>query len=277
MSINKKRNSIFLYEILIREYTKAVLAQEEVKKELVLSIIKEAFKPGTQIYLEWSNYRALLGIRTNKPLATKIFNRVMDNNKLVDQEELDKEQGRLLKRINKVFKPSIFQNFVPNYKSLASIYQLFKNKNMPIKKRVMLEEQVINSISFEEEGKLSQEQEQKETYQPISKLAFKTFVEKFNQKYSMLLPEQREMLSKFALADDKMIEFKVYLNEEIGRLKSVVDGAVLLKEVKEDREMVSKVGEVKVLLESFARQEINSEMVEKLFKIQQLCKEIEGE
>lgn len=269
MAINKKRNSLFLYEILIREMTKAVIAKETERKELILSIIKEAFHPGTQLYLEWRIYRSLLGFKTNKPLAQRIFDKVSSEHKTIDQKKLSIEQGALIKKINKNFKPSIFSHFLPNYKSMTTIYQLFHNKLLSPKKRAILEEQVINNLSSDEQ------EEKKENYQPISKLALKTFVQKFNDKYKVLLPEQRELLSKYALTDVKQIELKAYLNEEVGRLKRAVNGSLLLTEVKSDQEMVEKTREVILFLESFSNQEVTQDMVEKLLRVQQLAKEIE--
>jgi hypothetical protein len=40
---NKKRNTIILYETLIRELTKSILEENEEKKKKVLSILKEFF------------------------------------------------------------------------------------------------------------------------------------------------------------------------------------------------------------------------------------------
>ena len=40
---NKKRNTAFLFESLTKELTKAIVAKDEKRKALVLSIIKEHF------------------------------------------------------------------------------------------------------------------------------------------------------------------------------------------------------------------------------------------
>ena len=37
---NKKRNTAFLYEALIREATKSILEQDQVKKTTILNIVK---------------------------------------------------------------------------------------------------------------------------------------------------------------------------------------------------------------------------------------------
>ena len=43
MKYNKKRNTAFLYEVLIKEYTKSVVRKEEKKRKQCLAILKEFF------------------------------------------------------------------------------------------------------------------------------------------------------------------------------------------------------------------------------------------
>ena len=49
---NKKRNTAFLFESLVREMTKAVVNKDMEGKQKVLSIIKEHFHKGTELYKE---------------------------------------------------------------------------------------------------------------------------------------------------------------------------------------------------------------------------------
>ena len=58
---NKKRNTIFLYEALVRELTKATVEKEQIKSEAVLSIVREHF-----------NHETILG-REVKIYKNKIF------------------------------------------------------------------------------------------------------------------------------------------------------------------------------------------------------------
>ena len=40
---NKKRNTAFLYEALVREATKSILEQDQVKKAIIINIMREHF------------------------------------------------------------------------------------------------------------------------------------------------------------------------------------------------------------------------------------------
>jgi hypothetical protein len=56
---NKKRNTAFLFESLTKELTKAIVAKDDKRKTLVLSIIKEHFKKGTALARELDVYKSL--------------------------------------------------------------------------------------------------------------------------------------------------------------------------------------------------------------------------
>ena len=57
---NKKRNTVFLYEILVRELTKSIIKKDEKRKVNVLAIHKEHFKKGTILQKELQLYKDIL-------------------------------------------------------------------------------------------------------------------------------------------------------------------------------------------------------------------------
>ena len=50
---NKKRNTAFVYEALVRELTKAVIKKDNNKKKKVVAIIKEFYSNDTELFKEW--------------------------------------------------------------------------------------------------------------------------------------------------------------------------------------------------------------------------------
>ena len=74
-------------------------------------------------------------------------------------------------------------NFVPNYKTIASVYSIFQDA-LPIKDRVLLEENIVDQMSASAEVI-------QETQLPIDSLVYNTFVAKFNEEYSELLNENQ--------------------------------------------------------------------------------------
>ena len=115
--------------------------------------------------------------------------------------------------------------------------------------------------------------------QEIDNVVVKTFVEKFNVKYdSELLGEQKQLLSYYISSfTDNALALKVFLNEEIGRLKSELEAAKNLDEIKNDSEMVSKTDEVIDTLQTYAQQAISEDLLLTVLKTQSLVKEIHSD
>ena len=122
---------------------------------------------------------------------------------------------------------------------------------------MILENQVVDLLTKERKT-LKNESKQ------VDSLVVRTFFKKFNEKYNKaLLSEQKDVLKHFITDSGDNIEFKLYLNEEIGRIKAE------LKESKvAERENLLKV------VDSFRKHEINYNLVEKVIKLQQLVHEI---
>ena len=265
---NKKRNTAFLYEAIIREVTKSIMQKDDTKKQKLVFFLKEHFNVKTTLGKDLRLYKILCESYSLLPhSAEKLIHEIRKENSKIDKKELFREQSTLIKKINKAFSKSVFSNFVPNYKSLATIYQIF-NEETPLQKRVILEESLLKRMIIKEEKK----QEMK----PINNLVYETFIKKFNKKYSLsLLEEQKNLLNKYLYSFvDNGVELKLYLNEEIGRLKKYVRESLKFEEIKSDPQMAENTKEVLSMLEGFKDIKINQSVVSKVLKIQNLVKEI---
>jgi hypothetical protein len=267
---NKKRNSAFLYEALIQELTKSIFSKDEDKKNKIITIIKEAFNKNSFLYKELKLYRSISDTQGVDTLtAEKIINEAKRQHSSMNQKKLFSEQNSLVRKIRKSISSDVFSNFIPNYKNLASIYQIF-NSQHSIKSKILLENEVVTKMSSE---KLE------ETMKPIDNLVFKSFTQRFNEKYNKdLLEEQKELFSKFILSfANNGIELNSYLNEEIGRLKKSLQESLGSDEVKQDQEMVKKANKVFELLESYKVQKPDEKMVLEIAKIQNLIRELSSD
>ena len=56
---NKKRNTAFIYEALVREIAKAVVRKDDNRKNLIIKIMKEHFAPNNILAKELQLYKAL--------------------------------------------------------------------------------------------------------------------------------------------------------------------------------------------------------------------------
>ena len=266
---NKKRNTAFVYESLVREMTKAIVEKNLELKNDIVSIIKEHFAKNSLLYRELKLYKTICETYDLEPhTAERLVYEIKKEHTKLDKQELFTEQSVLIKKINSILSNSVFSNFVPNYKSLATAYQIF-NEETPIKKRVLLEQALVEKISSKREKKQLE-------VKPIDNLVYKSFVNKFNSEYaSRLISEQKELLSKYISSfADNGLEFKIFLNEEISRLRSGLDNSLVMEEIKKDPEMIKKTKEVIEVLNNFKKENINKNMIMKILKIQNLVKEI---
>ena len=266
---NKKRNTAFLYEALVRELTKCIVSKDETRKGIVVSLVKEHFAKGTALRSELDLSKTLYESEDlDARLCEKLLNEVKRGHDLLNKDEIFSEQTALINKINKLLSKNVFSNFVPNYKNLATIAQIL-NPDVSIKHRVLLEGNLIEAISAEVES-------DKEPMAPIDNLVYKTFVSKFNEQYDgKLLEEQRELLSKYiASFHDEGFGLKIYLNEEVSRLKSVMATAAQQDEILEDEVLLENATKVLNILNEFRDKEIDPAMIEQVLKVQQLAKEL---
>ena len=269
---NKKRNTVFLYESLVKELTKSVVQNNAERKKIVLSILKEYFKKDSILGKELSLYKDVLESRElDFPTAEKILHEAkmiywsgFKNQKVYD------EQSDLITKVNKDLSKSVFSNFIPNYKDLATLSQIF-NDEMTVKKRVMLEKQIIKNM-------MSIDEDKKQEMKPIDKLTFKTFIKKFNETYGQLQEEQKKLLMQYIYSfSDDGLGLKAYLNEEIGRLKDIITNSLNMDEVKEDPTMLESTKKVIDIIEEYKDQDINDGLIMQVLKIQKLAQEIESD
>jgi hypothetical protein len=265
---NKKRNSAFLYEALIQELTKAVFEKNIVKQQEIVSMVKESFSKKTLMYKELKLYESLTKTQNVDELtAEKIVNETKKQHSSIDQKQLIEEQNSLSRKISKQLSSSVFSNFVPNYKDLASVFQIFNN-GVPVKSKILLENEVVKNMSSKklEENKMV----------PIDNIVFKSFTKRFNEEYGdKLIKEQKELLNKYITSfGSNELDLNVYLNEEIGRLKVELRESFNGEEFVNDTQMLSNAKKVLNTLDSYQEQKPNKKMIEEIVKIQGLVKEL---
>tara|TARA_Y100000310_G_scaffold345722_1_gene468816 strand:+ start:2262 stop:3080 length:819 start_codon:yes stop_codon:yes gene_type:complete len=266
MRHNKKRNTAFIYEILTREFTKSIVFKNNNRKRTVVSILKDYFAKGNPLAEELELYGVLLNTNnTEQKIAerylqeTKVAHDHLDENAIFDQ------QSKIISAINKNLGKEVWANFVPNFKSLASVSAIF-NSDISVKKRVLFEQAVVDQMSriaaaSEEEG-----------LRPIDNLTYVAFIKKFNNKYTDLLSEQKDLLNHYITSfADNEFELKVYLNEELARLKGILSAAA----EKEPEQLISQRAVAVIeYLEEFRKREFKENDLNKVLKTQELVREL---
>jgi len=262
---NKKRNSAFIYEALIREVVKQSIKENKSTRNKVISIIKTHFHQNTALYHDLVFYKTLLETRdVTEKFAVKLVKETLSKRSRLNKSRLFKEQSIIISKINKEISKSVFMNYVPSYKYLASIGQLFNDSLKP-KAKVLLEEKIIENMIITE-NKFTKPQK-------VDNMVISTFVKRFNSSYgNELLHEQKELLNKFIAEDN--VTFKMYVEREINRLKESLEKYKHHEEIITDKLMKSKYNNVLVFLNKTYTHPLNEKLILKLTQIQQLVHEI---
>ena len=263
---NKKRNTAFLYESLVRELTLAIVNKKTEQKKLIEGTLIKFFKKGTNLQKDLDSYKAIYETKNASPrnaekLLMEAKHKRFSN---VDEKELFNEQTNLIDYINKNIGKQAFSHFLPNYKNLATISQIF-NQEISVKNKVLLENNIIKTMLVEDK---------KETeMQPVDNIAFNIFLKKFNEKYNgTLLEEQQDLIKNylFSFADNKA-GLIMYLEEEMERLEKELQEAQSSEECEETKNKLKLVQET---ISNNKDKEVSKEVILQILKVQELISEI---
>tara|TARA_R110001583_G_scaffold104578_1_gene251979 strand:- start:1046 stop:1840 length:795 start_codon:yes stop_codon:yes gene_type:complete len=259
---NKKRNTAFIYEALNRCLTEAIVKKDKDRKNKTLNILKEFFHDGSELRRETALYNSLMETKgLDIPLAERfIFESRKDYGEL-NLEEIFSQQSSMIKKINKELGKEFFSVFTPNYKTFANISHIF-NKKTDARSRVILERMLVTSLVSKPE------QIQEEKFEHLDSLTYKMYVKKFNKKYeNALIEEQKSLLTMYITSfNDDGVEFRYFLNEEVGRIKKT-----LSEKCQEKPELMSVLEK----FENIKASKFSDSDLQMILKGQQLVKELQ--
>mgnify|MGYP003126888649 CR=1 FL=1 len=266
---NKKRNTAFLYEVLTRELTKTIVEQDGKKAGIIKGIFKSHFSSSTALGRELTCYKALCeSSELDQYTAEKMIFSAKKEHEKLDKSKVFQEQSQVIKKINKSLGSEVYKNFVPNYRSYATIAQIF-NDTTPVKSRVLLERQVLSEMT----SAVSE----KDSLEPVDSLVVRSFADRFNDQYDNLLPEQRNLLSKYILSfGPNEADFKICVMNELKRIQTGVEKSLQLEEVKSDEEMVSSTHKVLEKIKGFNVSNLSKDQVLEILKLQNLVNEYQA-
>ena len=267
---NKKRNTAFLFEALSRELTKAVVEKDTKRTQIIKTILKEHFRRGMVLFSELDCFNTLSDqTGLDQYTAEKMVFRAKHAYDQLDQQAVFKEQSTVIKKINQNLGKEVYNTFVPNYQSLASLSQIF-NKKIPIKNKVLMEQKIIDQMTSTEEE--SQE------LSPVDSLVVQSFTERFNETYGDLLSEQRDLLTRYITSFYQSgADFRLFVGKELQRIHEEVQSSLQLSEVSEDPEMIASTKKVLERIEKINVSSLSEKDILKVLKLQELVREYQSD
>jgi len=260
---NKKRNTAFLFESLVKELTKQIMYDNKQKQKTISVILHEHFNKNNILNKELSIYKQIYETKEfPKEITEKLIVSLKEEHHKLNEKEIYDEQSKLIAKINKMVGPQVFDNFIPNYKTLATISQVF-NKSVETKQKILLEQDLVNALT-------SKVLTENKDIKQVDNSVINRFVERFNETYKeTLLQEQKQLLSFYINSAEDDMELKLFLNEEIKRLTES-----LQTHLEKD-----ETGNCKKVFESLRNlrfEDINDELIKKIMYAQQFIHEVQN-
>tara|TARA_B100000035_G_scaffold38298_2_gene28835 strand:- start:6346 stop:7176 length:831 start_codon:yes stop_codon:yes gene_type:complete len=267
---NKKRNTAFLFEALIKEMAKSVVNNDEERQSKIARIIKRHFQKRGVLYKDLQTYKTIMNLReAEETFAKRILSEVRRDRDKLNTQRIFSEQSKLIKKINVELGQDVYANFVPNYKTMATIGQLFSDSTAT-EEKIILEDRILEEVTKAET------KTEKEIMEHIDSIAYKTFTNKFNKTYAgKLHEEQQKVVSRYIFSvSDNGTSLKTYLNEEIERLRTEVSQSLESEEIKSDELMLEKAGKVLQFLDSLKETPLDERTIKKIMQVQELVREV---
>ena len=241
---NKKRNTALIYEMLVKELTKSIIADNISKKNSISFLFKKYFNKSAALGKENTIYSSL---SESKELDKEVFKEVLQNAK-AQYEKLNKD---------------FWNNFVKDYQWTATVNQVLQQASKP-KDQVLLEKKLIDLVKSEHPDN---------AFPKINKATVNNFISKFNETYRDNLSEnQQNILNKFILsAGDDGLELKATIYEEIESIKSELKETMANTKEKLLSENISKVLNK---LDSYRNKDVSKQTVFEVLQMQTLAQEL---
>ena len=227
---SKYRNTGLIFELLVKQIAADTLNNKESK---AVSIIKKHFTGKSTLVREFKLYEFILknkGIGQNK--AETILSTITEISRKLDQKTLKKQKYDLISSIKESYDVDEFFGIqTPEYKALASLYCLLEAQNnnnvVDPNSLVSFKSTLLEHLTTNKQDKNEVKDTLIEEYSKYDKdlklLAFKILLEKFNDKYKDLLPEQKRILREFITSVNSTTKLRTVVNEEL---------ELIIKEVK---------------------------------------------
>lgn len=226
---SKYKNTGLIFELLVKQVAADTLSRKE---SPAIKVIKKFYTGNTVLVKEFKLYDFVLknkGVGTKK--AETIVSTIVEISRKLDVNSLKKQKYELIKELKSHYDlEEFFSIKVESYKPLAALYCLLEAQNTPDlvdptvfvdNKTTLLEHLTQNKLS-QGDVKDALIEEYSKYDKDLRLLTYKILLEKFNNQYKDLLPEQKNILKEFIVSANSSTRLRNIVNEEVAALKKTV-------------------------------------------------------
>jgi len=269
---SKYRNTGLLFEFMTRQITDDILNE---KQSSISNIIYKYFKQDSEIAKEYSLYRTLMDTTSVSETKAKILlDNVLEMSKKINRQKLDRERWNLVKELKETYDiKELFKLKIPNYKLLASINYIIENGYSETDSADHIY-YVLDHLTHIKNRQDSTIQEFLNRSSEEREKILNLFIETFNNKFSSLSENQKDLLSEYmknVSNNKRMVE---YIRTSVPSLKSEI--LKIQEEYTLDDANYYKLNEVISILDNIVTlDKINNNHVSSLLYIYELANTME--
>jgi hypothetical protein len=275
---NKIKNTAILYELLSRQITVDVL--NDTKSPKSVSMFKEFFSKNTEMGKEYELYSILMSKKyKNDSHANQLIEAVVKSRRKLSNRRLANEKFNLIKSIKENYDiKEFFNTRIPNFKIMASIYKLFGTETGredfgPVEKTdsfITITEHIIQDKVHSKE-KISEFSSQDKD---LRLLSYQLLVDKFNEKYSSLNENQKNLLKQYINNVSNTNSLKEFIDTEVVKIKKTLKS--LLPKVNDSITKIKLSEAISYTDTATKSQVVKDKNVVALMRYYELIKEIES-
>ena len=227
---SKFRNTGLIFELLIKQVASDTLNN---KDSAAISVIKKHFANKSTLAKEYKLYEFIVRNRSvSQSRAEAIVSTITEVSRKLDQKVLKNQKYDLIANIKEHYDINEFFGIqVRDYKALAALYCLLEGQNtetlinpqMLVDNKTTILEHLTSKPQDENEVKDALVEEYSKYDKDLKLLTFKILLEKFNDKYKDLLPEQKRILKEFITSVNSGTRLRNIVNKEFDTLSSIVN------------------------------------------------------
>ena len=226
---SKYKNTGLIFELLVKQIAADTLNKDQ---SPALGILKEFYASKNSLAKEYKLYDLVVKSRgVSQKKGEAIVSTITEISRKLNQKSLKTQKYNLISEIKKHYDlDEFFSIQVRDYKPLAALYCLLEAQNNSdlvdpqylVENKMTILEHLTVAQQDEDNVKDTLIEEYSKYDKDLRLLTFKILLEKFNDNYKELLPEQKYILKEFITSVNSKTRLRNVVNEELSKITKEV-------------------------------------------------------
>ena len=227
---SKFKNTGLIYELLVKQIAADTLSKNE---SAAVGILKKYFGGKAVLAKELKLYEYILkNNNLSEAKAETVISTITEISRKFNQKTLKESKYKLIAELKDSYNiEEFFAIQVRDYKPLAALYCLLEAQNnntlvnpeFLVNNKLTVLEHLTSTTIDKEAVKDTLIEEYSKYDKDLRLLTFKILLEKFNNNYKDLLPEQKNILKEFITSVNSTTRLRNLVNEEVEKIRNEVE------------------------------------------------------